>query len=1182
MKVSKKILAIALSVLLILSVMPFAVFAGNVADVADQTSLQAAIDNANDGDTIRFVADTDYSTARIYVIDGKNITFDLFGHTQKYIISGETAITYITDLFVLENGASLEVKDSIGGGAIYGRYNANSGSYMFDILDTSSMTLTSGALILDQTNRSGAVVYAKGTSTFTMNGGEVSTVNKATGTNYKDCGLNIADTAKAVINDGTITAEDNSLGKSETEINGGTFIGPISATAGKIEINGGTFLQADGETANTAVVAYLADDEVIDANGQIATVAATTVAKVGNEQFSSIDDAFAYIAAYSGTTLNVLLLDDVAATTRLTVNGGKTVNIDLNGFDMDFTSAPDFAIQISDTDGTKGVLEFKGTGTVSRANAGNTLIGIYGKDGKSSSNAKLQIGSGVTVSSNEYTILVRNNAGSADGVMINVNGKVIGNYAGIYANGNINDTTGNVCTVNVNSTGEVTGTEAGIYAAGYAKYNVNGKVTGGTGIYMAQGILTVNNDNAVITGNGAAAAYEYNGNGFEPTGDGIVIDNKYANEPQVSIKKGSVVSTQAGTVAISSHYSGEDGGDVMAPISTSVIPATSTAVFSSDVSALAEDGYKTTYDATAGGYVVIEADAVAEVNGVRYASFEEALAAISTVSTAKHSKAVDPNYDYKTYVANGTIKLLADTTSNGIIIGSGSNLVVDFNGHTLDINAKPVGSNGTESIALQLLKNSDITFKNGTLTSSYTYSKTDTEYIQRLIQNYSNLTLDNMNVTMTGNFMKAITISTCNGDFVVKDSTVSAPDFSAYGYTTAMAAEQLGAEAFAFGTFSGYTAATATVQGNSTINGNVSVGVTNPDVSTNTLTLTGGTLNGDIVMKDNANSEGVEITKANTFTQEAPEGYKWVDNGDGTSTIAVVDASNGSSLTLTDGVKFNAYIDADAYGVDANEAVVKLTYNHNADVSKTKAFSTDTIALTDATKYVKAGDPYDGTYKFAFAVAPAQYAENITIELYATADAETPLFTTTTSVKSMGEKVIALAETDSAYTAYANLCKALADYCQAAQVFFSYDAPAAPAYYNEAVTTLAAADMEVPSAFVGIEGAGFSFTIVSALEVNVFYNGDLEIQNVSIDSTKGADAVKAETTTKSGRNCINITGIASGNLDNVITVNTSAGVVELSATNIAKAIAGSTNTNYANLARALYLYSVQASAFFGA
>ncbi|MBE6819054.1 MAG: hypothetical protein E7517_07875, partial [Ruminococcaceae bacterium] len=63
-----------------------------------------------------------------------------------------------------------------------------------------------------------------------------------------------------------------------------------------------------------------------------------------------------------------------------------------------------------------------------------------------------------------------------------------------------------------------------------------------------------------------------------------------------------------------------------------------------------------------------------------------------------------------------------------------------------------------------------------------------------------------------------------------------------------------------------------------------------------------------------------------------------------------VKANNGSSLTLNDGVNLNVYLDADAYGLDADEAVVKVTYNHNADVSKTKAFSTDTIALTDATK----------------------------------------------------------------------------------------------------------------------------------------------------------------------------------------------------------------------------------------
>ena len=87
---------------------------------------------------------------------------------------------------------------------------------------------------------------------------------------------------------------------------------------------------------------------------------------------------------------------------------------------------------------------------------------------------------------------------------------------------------------------------------------------------------------------------------------------------------------------------------------------------------------------------------------------------------------------------------------------------------------------------------------------------------------------------------------------------------------------------------------------------------------------------------------------------------------------------------------------------------------------------------------------------------------------------------------------------------------------------------------------------------------------------------------VSIASAKGSDSVRAEVTEKGNRNCINIKGIASGNMDNLVTVNTTAGDVTLAATNIAKAIAASTNnTDYANLARALYLYSVQASRYFG-
>ncbi|MBR1532121.1 MAG: hypothetical protein IJ643_08700, partial [Eubacterium sp.] len=278
-----------------------------------------------------------------------------------------------------------------------------------------------------------------------------------------------------------------------------------------------------------------------------------------------------------------------------------------------------------------------------------------------------------------------------------------------------------------------------------------------------------------------------------------------------------------------------------------------------------------------GKYTVAVDTSVAEVAGVKYESFEDALAAISTVTTsAPHTN----GKTYNTYVANGEIKLLANVDSKGLIIGSGSDLTIDFNSYTLDIVSDPVGSNKTETIGLQLLKDSDITFKNGTLTSTAPSS----EKVVRLIQNYSNLTFDNMNVGMTGYFYDQMTLSHCNGELNIQNgSTLAAPDFSRYGYSDAQAAESLGTRAFALGTFSSYTAASADVT-DSTIKGTIKVDVANPGAGvTNTLTLTSGTLTGDIDMGDNA--DAAEVTKENTFTQEAPEGYRWVDNGDGTSTL---------------------------------------------------------------------------------------------------------------------------------------------------------------------------------------------------------------------------------------------------------------------------------------------------------
>jgi len=87
----------------------------------------------------------------------------------------------------------------------------------------------------------------------------------------------------------------------------------------------------------------------------------------------------------------------------------------------------------------------------------------------------------------------------------------------------------------------------------------------------------------------------------------------------------------------------------------------------------------------------------------------------------------------------GTIELENSIEGHGIIIPSGMNLTIDFKNFTYTTTGAPLaGSSGTENQAFQILKNSKITLKNGTI-------KTEPNIgVRMLIQNYANLTLENM------------------------------------------------------------------------------------------------------------------------------------------------------------------------------------------------------------------------------------------------------------------------------------------------------------------------------------------------------------------------------------------------------------------------------------------------------
>lgn len=114
-----------------------------------------------------------------------------------------------------------------------------------------------------------------------------------------------------------------------------------------------------------------------------------------------------------------------------------------------------------------------------------------------------------------------------------------------------------------------------------------------------------------------------------------------------------------------------------------------------------------------------------------------------------------------------TIKLLDNASGNGVKVPSGSNIIFDLDGFTYTIDGETVGSDGTETNGFQLLRGSNITFRNGTLASTKA---------KILIQNYSNLTLDSVNLDGSGMPANQYALSNNFGSVNITGSTsITAP-----------------------------------------------------------------------------------------------------------------------------------------------------------------------------------------------------------------------------------------------------------------------------------------------------------------------------------------------------------------------------------------------------------------------
>lgn len=122
----------------------------------------------------------------------------------------------------------------------------------------------------------------------------------------------------------------------------------------------------------------------------------------------------------------------------------------------------------------------------------------------------------------------------------------------------------------------------------------------------------------------------------------------------------------------------------------------------------------------------------------------------------------------------GTITLTSNVdNAEGIAVDEGKNFTVDFGGHTYTVKTPGAGSPNTETNAFQLLKNSNITMKNGIIRISEDNKQNgDKKPIKRIIQNYANLTLENMTFYAQNQADgEDYALSFNNGDVIFKGNT---------------------------------------------------------------------------------------------------------------------------------------------------------------------------------------------------------------------------------------------------------------------------------------------------------------------------------------------------------------------------------------------------------------------------
>ena len=259
-------------------------------------SLQAAIDAAQDGETVTLLTDivldaqagTESTLYPQFTISGKKLTLDMQGHKISYSEESRTKNYGKASLLTLSIDKGSDVTIT-GNGTIDTELGLNQ-AYGINILDGSNLTINNGTF------------YGAMTAVQVQKGGLV--INDGTFLMAPTCKEQVPQYAKYIINCIDAAWKDG------------------SAT---VSIKGGTFGHDYSHSPEGEGTSYLAPGYAPTANADGTYGVVAGVAQIGTKAYATLADAVA--AAQDGDT--VQLLGDVEQNTQLAIN--KNITLDLNG-----------------------------------------------------------------------------------------------------------------------------------------------------------------------------------------------------------------------------------------------------------------------------------------------------------------------------------------------------------------------------------------------------------------------------------------------------------------------------------------------------------------------------------------------------------------------------------------------------------------------------------------------------------------------------------------------------------------------------------------------------------------------------------------------------------------------------------------------------------------------------------